>query len=542
YLEQQHNAFEHTSSAATALEGAQAQFRREQAAVLSTLLFSGDSSLLDDYHDAVAATEQHLSQVRATALAEGEPDEALAIEDLTERIGQFNETVDLALPFLLAADPETRLQLATASKSEMWSEAEAIVADLQEMADNKQQQLAATRAAVNRAAEATLWLLVVSGTGAFLIAAGTVAVFIVSVVGPLAALRASARAITSGDLKARARISGPEEVASLARDFNEMTDALSAKTQEFIDTTNLTGVTLLRLDKDGRATFLNDATSEFLGRPKEEILGAQITDYLHPDDVEPTTQALRRMIKSKEPMLGAVSRYVTPMGIKVAEWNAYPLFDEQGQYAGLQGTGRDISERKQMEDTLRESEARYRLLTENTSDLIWTVDLGLRYTYMSPAITRMRGYTPEEVVGVPVAETMTPASLEEARKTLAEQLAMERMEGVDPNRATKLELEMYCKDGSTIWTEMNMTFLRDSDGKPVGILGVTRNISERKRAEDALRRQEYELAERAKELNCLYGISVLVDKPGISLQEVLQGTADLIPAAWQYPKVTCARI
>jgi PAS domain S-box-containing protein len=230
------------------------------------------------------------------------------------------------------------------------------------------------------------------------------------------------------------------------------------------------------------------------------------------------------------------------MGIKVAEWNAYPLFDEQGQYAGLQGTGRDITERKQMEDTLRESEARYRLLTENTSDLIWTVDLGLRYTYMSPAITRMRGYTPEEVVGVPVAETMTPASLEEARKTLAEQLAMERMEGVDPNRATKMELEMYCKDGSTIWTEMNMTFLRDSDGKPVGILGVTRNISERKQMEDALRRQEYELAERAKELNCLYGISVLVDKPGISLQEILQGTADLIPAAWQYPEVTCARI
>jgi len=407
-VRQQHSAFEHTSSAATALEGAHAQFRREQAAVLSILLFSGDSSLLDDYHDAAAATEQHLSDARAGTLTHSGADELRALDDLTERIGQFNETVDLALPFLLAADPETRLQLATASKSEMWSEAEAIVADLQTLVQKEQQQLAATQAAADRAADTTLWLLVGSGTGAFLIAAGTVAVFIVSVVGPLAALRASARAITSGDLKARARISGPEEVASLAHDFNEMTDALAAKTQEFIDTTNLTGVTLLRLDKDARVAFLNDATCQFLGRPEEEILGAQITDYLHPDDVEPTTQALRRMIKSKEPMLGAVSRYVTPLGTRVAEWNAYPLFDEQGQYAGLQGTGRDITERK--------------------------------------------------------------------------------------------------------------------------------------RAEEALRRQEYELAERAKELNCLYGISVLVDKPGISLQEILQGTADLIPAAWQYPQVTCARI
>jgi signal transduction histidine kinase len=67
-------------------------------------------------------------------------------------------------------------------------------------------------------------------------------------------------------------------------------------------------------------------------------------------------------------------------------------------------------------------------------------------------------------------------------------------------------------------------------------------ITERKRAEEALRESEHELAERGKELNCLYGISVLVDKPGISLQEILQGTADLIPASWQYPQVTCARI
>ena len=87
------------------------------------------------------------------------------------------------------------------------------------------------------------------------------------------------------------------------------------------------------------------------------------------------------------------------MGTRVVEWNGYPLFDEDGQYAGIQITGRDITERKQMEEALRESEGRYRLLAENTSDLIWTMDLSLRYTYMSPAITRMRGYTVEEIVG-----------------------------------------------------------------------------------------------------------------------------------------------
>ena len=118
------------------------------------------------------------------------------------------------------------------------------------------------------------------------------------------------------------------------------------------------------------------------------------------------------------------------------------------------------------------------------------MDLSLRYTYMSPAVTRMRGYSVEEIVGTSVGEAMTPASLEVARKTLAEQLVLERGEGADPNRSAKLDLEMFCKDGSTIWTEMNMTFLRGADGRPVGILGVTRDITERKRAEEALRDSE----------------------------------------------------
>jgi diguanylate cyclase (GGDEF)-like protein len=92
---------------------------------------------------------------------------------------------------------------------------------------------------------------------------------------------------------------------------------------------------------------------------------------------------------------------------------------------------------------------------------------------------------------------MTPASLELATKTLAEQIALEGVEGVDPYRATKIELEMYCKDGSTIWTEMNMTFMRDPDGKPIGILGITRNISERKRMEEERERLHAELEVRA---------------------------------------------
>jgi len=77
---------------------------------------------------------------------------------------------------------------------------------------------------------------------------------------------------------------------------------------------------------------------------------------------------------------------------------------------------------------LEESEERYRLIAESSSDIIWTMDMNLRYTYVSPAITRMRGYTVEEALAAPSTETMTPASVEAVRKAFAEELGTAQVE------------------------------------------------------------------------------------------------------------------
>ncbi len=220
--------------------------------------------------------------------------------------------------------------------------------------------VAAQRAAADHAADTTLWLLMGFGTATFLVAAGTAGMLLVSVIRPLASLRATARAITSGDLESRAEVCGPEEVASLARAFNEMTDALSAKTKEYIDTVNLTGDIILRLDKDGRFTFLNDAGCAFFGKPREELLGTDGGAFLPPEDRERAAQAVLEVIESKGLVSGFVSRLATPGGMRVVEWNASLFFDEEGQYAGIQMTGRDITERQKAEEGVRESEKRVR--------------------------------------------------------------------------------------------------------------------------------------------------------------------------------------
>ena len=140
-------------------------------------------------------------------------------------------------------------------------------------------------------------------------------------------------------------------------------------------------------------------------------------------------------------------------------------------------------ERKRVDKALWESEARYRLLAENATDSIWIRDMNLRHTYVSPSVTRLRGFSVEEAMGQSVEETLTPASLELVRKAWAEEMAFEEMEDKDPGRTRTLELEQYCKDGSTVWTEVEMIFLRDEGGRPSGILGCTRDITERKNLE-----------------------------------------------------------
>ncbi|GAG39351.1 unnamed protein product, partial [marine sediment metagenome] len=164
--------------------------------------------------------------------------------------------------------------------------------------------------------------------------------------------------------------------------------------------------------------------------------------------------------------------------------------NSEGEPVGFRGIIRDITEHKEAEEALRKSEEHYRLLAENVTDVIWTMDNNMQFTYISPSVTRQRGYSVEEAMALGMEKSLTPASLEVAAKVILEGLSEEEMGQKDLSKTWTVELEMCCKDGSTIWTEMEATFLRDPDGQAVGILGVARDITERKRAEVELKESE----------------------------------------------------
>ncbi|MGY5874842.1 MAG: PAS domain S-box protein [Candidatus Thorarchaeota archaeon] len=137
-------------------------------------------------------------------------------------------------------------------------------------------------------------------------------------------------------------------------------------------------------------------------------------------------------------------------------------------------------------EALEESEARYRLLAENAKDIIATLNMKMEFTYMSPSVEEITGYSIDEAKTLTLENILTPESSQIAMTALGEALELEERVGKDGYEAHPLDLELVRKDGSVIWVEVTRAFLRSEDETPTGVLVVVRDISGRKVLEEEL--------------------------------------------------------
>jgi len=227
----------------------------------------------------------------------------------------------------------------------------------------------------------------------------------------------------------------------------------------------------------------NSAIAEITGYQKDELLEMEEFEFIHPDFREIAKERTRK----REHGEYVPDRYEMKIRKKNGEtrWidHSGRAVSHRGEMCVV-GTAIDITENRQMRDALKLSEERHRLLADNSLDVIWTMDINGRMTYVSPSVQKLRGYSPEEVMQQPMEKLLTHDSLVIVQEGL--KMAREAVEKGLPYSDFRADLEQPCKDGTTVWTETTVTGMYNEKNEFVGMLGVTRDITQRKHFESSI--------------------------------------------------------
>lgn len=246
---------------------------------------------------------------------------------------------------------------------------------------------------------------------------------------------------------------------------------------------------ILIAQSDGKKFFsANQKICEILGYPREEITRLGVSD-IHPEESVPYVyEQFNKLMKGEIPVAENIPILKKDKTISYADIGGSMMtFDNQDYLVGI---FRDITDRRKAEEELKKSEVKYRLLADHTKDQVWLMDFNLKVTYLSPSSEKLLGYTLDEIQALSLDKLIAPSSMSTAMKFYSEELSKALSAPPDYILGRTLELEFICKNGQTMWVECMFSLIRDENGKPVSILGESRNITERRQMEDELRASE----------------------------------------------------
>ena len=230
---------------------------------------------------------------------------------------------------------------------------------------------------------------------------------------------------------------------------------------------------LIKMDTNGRFQFVSPSYCRMFGQTKSKLLGEKFLDYVHEGDQETIAKKITQMF---HPPHGGrfEQRAMTRDGLKWFSWAGTAVFDDKNVVVAITGVGRDITERKKIEEALKESESLFKLITGNTSALVSIHDANSDYIFASPSHRRL-GYTTEELVGksgfLMLVEEDIPVMLEALEKARKGRLLK-----------TNIDFRLKNKNGAIHYFRGFFDAVFESDGSLERIICVGEDITELRQA------------------------------------------------------------
>lgn len=261
--------------------------------------------------------------------------------------------------------------------------------------------------------------------------------------------------------------------------------ALRASETQYRDLVQTANSIILRWDATGRITFLNQYGQSFFGFQESEILGRYVIGTIVPE-TEASGRDLQALIadicQSPADYQDNENENIRSDGKKVwVKWSNKAVLNEQGEFVEILSVGFDITERKQAEEALFESEQRFRSIIENVNDVIYILNPDGTFAYFSPSVKEALQYEPDEFVGHHFAPMIHPDYL---------QLCVDAMQRLVETGQTIWGLEYLIKPkvGDWRWYISNISAVYDGAGQVLYCVGVARDVTQRKLIEEELRR------------------------------------------------------
>jgi len=289
---------------------------------------------------------------------------------------------------------------------------------------------------------------------------------------------------------------------------------------------------------DGKFKYISPQLSKILKRTDIQI-GDRFIDYIYREDLDYILKFYQKAINKKEIFMenDIDFRAITGEGkIKWLTSSTHNYINDSGEIEGFITLLRDVNDQKKTELKLEKTEKKYEKIIKNIKDAIIITDFSGKFIYASPQFY--------DIIGKDKATTKKINSLEihpDDREYLLKNFtfaANQKSVQID----STLEYRIQHEKGHYVWISSTTKDYYDENDNIIGFISTLRDITQEKEAEEKLKRSEIELKKRYKELNCLYGISKLVENPLISLNDIINGTLYIIPFAWDYSNDIHVRI